>query len=302
MLSCLSYAAAAVAQWRLAVVVPEPLTGRRPLSVLLRHPLWWASAVLNAGRAGFQVGALGLAPLTVIQPLGVLTLVLSLPWAARIGGRTVTVREKRGAVLAVVALVLLLAVAVTEGQSRPLSHSSALLVTGGTLVLLGTCAWGAGRLSSPAWRSYLLAAGAGIAFGVSSALAKTTVTAVAAQGLLGVLHPAAAGTAMVALTGLLLAQAAYQGMELGAPLGVTTVANPVAAALTGIAFMGESYTGGWMGAGAAVLCAVIGSYGIRLLTVPLPSPSQRGAAQEHRHVSHPASARDETKGLQPPDC
>ncbi|WP_051049718.1 DMT family transporter [Nocardiopsis ganjiahuensis] len=293
-LSCAAYTAAAVAQWRLAVLVPEPLTGRHPLAVLLRHPLWWVSAALNAGRAGFQVGAVGLAPLTMVQPLGVLVLVFAVPWAARAGGRRVTAREWHGAFLTVVALGLLLAVAVTGGQGHALGRAGSLLLTAGTLVLLGGCSWIAGRCGVT-WRGYLLAAAAGIAFGVSSALARTATTVVGAQGVSGVLHPAAAGAAIIAVLGLFLAQAAYQGVELGAPLGVTTVVNPIAAATVGVVLMGESYSGGWSGAGVAVLCAILGGYGIVLLTVERPGseagPSEGTAsAESERDLRKPCRA------------
>jgi drug/metabolite transporter (DMT)-like permease len=72
----------------------------------------------------------------------------------------------------------------------------------------------------------------------------------------------------IAVLGLFLAQAAYQGMDLGAPLGITTLANPVAAALVGVVFMGETYAGGWIGGAVALVCALVAAYGIRLLTVP----------------------------------
>lgn len=61
-LSCAAYTVAAVAQRRLAVHLAEPLTGRRQIGLLLRHPLWWASLVFNGGRAGFQVEAVSASP------------------------------------------------------------------------------------------------------------------------------------------------------------------------------------------------------------------------------------------------
>ncbi|WP_017556299.1 DMT family transporter [Nocardiopsis baichengensis] len=285
-LSCACYTAAAVAQRRLAVAVPEPLTGRRPLAALLGHPLWWGSAVLNGGRAAFQVGALAFAPLTVVQPLGVLVLVFGLPWSARLAGRRVAPREWRGALLTVLALAVLLAVAVTDGRSRPMGPGVSAAVAGGTAALLAALAWAAGRVPSAAWRSHLLAAAAGIAFGVSSATAKTAIAAAGTDGAAALFHPAAAGTALVAAAGLLLAQAAYQGAELGAPLGVTTLANPLAASVVGVAFMGETYSGGLPGAGVAVLCGLLAAYGIALLATPFrpgrtrtyhPTPPLSGA-------------------------
>lgn len=278
-LSCACYTAAAVAQRRLALAVPEPLTAGRSLAALARHPLWWGAAVLNAGRAVLQVGALAFAPLTAVQPLGVLVLVFGLPWSARLSGRRVTAREWRGALLTVLALGVLLTVAVTGGGGGPMDAGTGALVVGGTAVVLGALAWTAGRVPSPVWRSHLLAAAAGTAFGVASATAKTVIAVAADDGAaVALAHPAAGGTALVAIAGLLLAQAAYQGAELGAPLGVTTVANPVAASVVGVAFMGETYSGGWPGTGVAVLCALLAGYGITLLADPFRTGRTRSSA------------------------
>ncbi len=272
-LSCVAYTAAAVAQRRLAVRVPEPLTGRRQLGSILRHPLWWVSLVFNGGRAGFQVAAVSFAPLTVIQPLGVLVLVFGIPWSARLAHRRVSRSEWLGAAYTMLALGVLLAVTVTGDQGGVLSVADSLLVGAGCVALLVAAAWAAGRAPSAAWRSYLLAAAAGVAFGVSSAMVKTTVWAFGDGVLAGLTHPAIPATGVIAVFGLLLAQAAYQGMDLGAPLGITTLVNPVAAALVGVGFMGETYAGGWLGGVVALVCAVVAGYGIRLLTVPSDSAS-----------------------------
>ncbi|MBR8742241.1 hypothetical protein DSY14_10970 [Nocardiopsis sp. MG754419] len=266
-LSCVAYTVAAVAQRRLAVRLSEPLTGGRQIGRLLRHPLWWISLVFNGGRAGFQVAAVGLAPLTVVQPLGVLVLVFGIPWSARLERRRVSPAEWRGAAFTMVALGVLLALTVTGNGGGVLSESDAVLVGAGTVVLLAAVAWAAGRVPSVAWRSYLLAAAAGVAFGVSSATVKTAVWAFDDLGAAALVHPGSLATPVIAVFGLFLAQAAYQGMDLGAPLGITTLANPVAAAIVGVAFMGETYAGGVPGALTAVACAVLAGYGIRLLTV-----------------------------------
>lgn len=267
-LSCAAYTAAAVAQRRLAVRVPEPLTGRRQVGALLRHPLWWVSLVFNGGRAGFQVAAVSYAPLTVVQPLGVLVLIFGIPWSAKLGNRRVSRAEWHGAAYTMVALGVLLAVTVTGNAGGVLSPEDSVLVGVGTVGLLAAIGWGAGRTRTKAWRSYLLAGAAGVAFGVSSATVKTTVWAFGEGVLVALSHPATIATPVIALAGVFLAQAAYQGMDLGAPLGITTLANPVAAAIVGVAFMGETYAGGWLGGLVAVVCALVAAYGIRLLTVP----------------------------------
>ncbi|MBB6121666.1 DMT family transporter [Nocardiopsis algeriensis] len=267
LLSCTSYTAAAVAQRHLATRIDGPLTGGGRLGMLLRHPLWWVSLLFNCGRAGFQVAAVSNAPLTVVQPLGVMVLVFGIPLSARVGGRRVRRSEWLGAALTVVSLGALLSVAVTSGTGGVLDDAGSLVVGGGTAVLLLATAWAAGRVPSARWRSYLLAGAAGVAFGVSSATTKTAVAVIAADGVAGLLHPSTLATPVIAVLGLLLSQAAYQGMDLGAPLGITIFANPAAATLVGIGFMGKSYAGGWAGAAVALVSALAAAQGVRLLTV-----------------------------------
>ncbi|MEV4642515.1 hypothetical protein AB0J80_34745 [Actinoplanes sp. NPDC049548] len=78
--SALAYAAAAVVQER---------TARRPVAELLRTPKWWAAVGLNAVGAVLHVVALRFGPLSLVQPLGVLTLVLAVPLGALVARRTV---------------------------------------------------------------------------------------------------------------------------------------------------------------------------------------------------------------------
>ncbi|OOC56232.1 MULTISPECIES: DMT family transporter [Nocardiopsis] len=283
-LSCAAYTVAAVAQRRLAVRVAKPLTEGRQLAALLRHPLWWVSLLFNGVRAGFQVAAVSHAPLTVIQPFGVLVLVFGIPWSARLGGRRVTRAEWRGAAFTTVALGALLAVTVTDGRGGVLGDTDAAVVGAGTTGLLLATAWLAGRVGSTAWRSYLLAGAAGVAFGVSSATVKTAVAVIGETGAIGLLHASSLATPVIAVLGLFLAQAAYQGMELGAPLGISTFANPVSAAVVGVAFMDEAYVGGWVGGSVAVVCALLAAYGIRLLTVSRDGAAERapGRAEPER--------------------
>ncbi|HEV7965667.1 MAG TPA: hypothetical protein VGP57_24205, partial [Actinoplanes sp.] len=79
--SAVGYAAAAVLQERLA---------HRRIVALLRMPAWWLTIALNGVGALLHVGALRYGPLTLVQPLGVLTLVLAVPMGALGAGRRVS--------------------------------------------------------------------------------------------------------------------------------------------------------------------------------------------------------------------
>lgn len=255
--SAAGYAAAAVLQERLA---------QRPIGVLVRMPLWWLAIALNGAAAALHVVALRYGPLSLVQPFGVLTLVLAVPLAAALARRAVTRVEGRGIVLTVAGLLGILMLAGAAGGVGVLSAGQLLGLLMATAVVLTTLGgWGAVPGASSLWP----AAAAGVSFGVSSALTQTVAVRVGGDGPAALLSPAVAvaALAVVALSaaGTLFGQRSYRG-GLGAPLAVSTLANPVAAAAIGMALLGERIAGGGVGALVGVASAGAAALGVSLLT------------------------------------
>ncbi|MFF6779434.1 hypothetical protein [Streptomyces sp. NPDC012510] len=257
LVSAVAYAAAAVAQERLASRSAD--TGVRRM---FASGAWWSSVALNAGAALLHVVALKYGPLTVVQPLGALTLVAAVPLGARMAGRRVTATEWRGTALTLAGLGAILIAASGPAPDDVLSVAEALAVAGATAALIGL-------LSRPGTRPGLRhAAASGMASGVASALTQTvTVAATDRSGaLLGVqVIGVALLVAAFAVGGLLLSQTAYRG-GLGAPLAVVTLANPLAAAVIGLSLLGEGLRGGAAGVLLALTGAVVAARGVVLLT------------------------------------
>ncbi|WP_155055883.1 DMT family transporter [Streptomyces blattellae] len=259
--SAVAYATAAVAQERLA-----SRTQGANLLRLLTTGAWWSSVALNASGALLHVVALRYGPLTVVQPLGALTLVAAVPMGARMAGRRVSGVEWRGTVFTLVGLAAILVVASGSEPDQVLSVSEALAVAGVSAALIGL-------LGRPGDRSGLRhAAASGVASGVGSALTQT-VTVAATDGSGPLLSGQVIGVALLvavfAVGGLLLSQFAYRG-GLGAPLAVVTLANPVAAAVIGLSLLGEGLRGGALGAFLALAGAALASWGVVLLTRVTP--------------------------------
>ncbi|MER6736381.1 DMT family transporter, partial [Streptomyces puniciscabiei] len=101
--SALAYAAGAIVQEQVAVSAP----GSAYLP--LRRPGWWAAMALNGLGGVLHVVALACGPLSLVQPLGALTIVFALPMAALCVGRRAGATAWRGAVMATVGLAGLLA-------------------------------------------------------------------------------------------------------------------------------------------------------------------------------------------------
>lgn len=253
-----AYAAAAVAQARLAGRT-DPAAGALSM---LRRGAWWSAVGLNAGGALLHVAALKYGPLTLVQPLGALTLVAAVPLGARTAGRRVSRTEWRGTLLTLLGLGALLLAAGGAAPHDTLSLPEALGAGAVTMALVA-------GLSRPGTRPGLRhAAASGITSGVASALTQTlTVAATDHSGplLSWRLVTVALLVSFFALGGLMLSQTAYRG-GLGAPLAVVTLANPVAAAAIGLVLLGERLQGGLLGLVPALIGAAAAVRGVILLS------------------------------------
>ncbi|MGW3493446.1 DMT family transporter [Streptomyces sp. NPDC001020] len=278
--SAVAYAAAAVAQERLART-----SGTGVLRLLTRGAWWW-SVVLNASAALLHVAALEFGPLMLVQPLGALTLVAAVPLGARAAGRRVDVVEWRGTALTLIGLAALLVTASGPEPEDVLSLPEALAVAGTTAVLIGALSFPRSRPRSTGARPGLRhATASGFASGVASALTQTvTVAATDRSGpiLSAQVVVVALLVALFAAGGLLLSQAAYRGGGLGAPLAVVTLANPVAAAMIGLSLLGERLQGGAAGLVFAAAGACLASWGVVTLSRPAPSPVLAAAVDPGR--------------------
>lgn len=259
LVSAVAYAGGAIVQEQVAV--SSPVAQYAPL----RRPAWWAAVALNGLGGLLHVVALALGPLSLVQPLGALTIVFALPMAALFVGRRAGATAWRGALMATVGLAGLLSlVGASDAQSlNTAQRVGAALVTGGVVVALMIAGRAVHR--HPAVRSILLATASGIAFGMSSVFTKTVAVdwtgGVSATDL-----PSLAVIGVLATAGMVLSQASYRGAGLAAPLATLTVVNPVVAAVVGITMFGETFRYGTTGTALALSCGVVAAGGLILLT------------------------------------
>ena len=258
LVSAVAYAGAALVQERVAATTTDA-DGAGGAFAPLHRGSWWASVVLNASGALLHVVALAYGPLSLVQPLGALTIVFALPMAAMFLGRRAGRAAWRGALLSTVGLVALLTL-VDPVESRELGGTTALGLAVATVAVLGALTLAGARIRHVAARSVTLAVASGAAFGMASVFTKDVTadfTDPLAIGMIAILAPA----------GLLLSQAAYRGAGLSAPLATLTVVNPVIAAAVGVTALGETVRYGALGALLAVGAGVIAAAGLIELTV-----------------------------------
>jgi drug/metabolite transporter (DMT)-like permease len=232
-----------------------------------------------------HVLALRWGPLAVVQPLGTTALVFALPLGAALHGSRVGRSQLLAAVAVCGGLVgLLLSLRVPVGT--PSTTDARLAVLAGVLatVVLGVTA--IGRRAGHRLRAVVFASGAGVAFGVTSALVRLIAVRAGELGLppalLGwptLLVVAAAGA------GMALSQSAYQVGSLASVLPTVTVVDPVAAVLTGRLALHEQVSlsgSGSVVAGAGVALVVAGTFA---LARSRPGPPATGSAMPGAHTA-----------------
>ncbi|WP_208818302.1 DMT family transporter [Streptomyces marokkonensis] len=276
--SAVAYAGGAIVQEQVAVSSP----GAQQYAPL-RRPGWWAAVALNGLGGVLHVVALAYGPLSLVQPLGALTIVFALPMAALFVGRRAGATAWRGAIMATVGLAGLLSlVGASDAQSLDTTQRvAAALGTAGAVVALMIAARAVHR--HPAVRSILLATASGVAFGMSSVFTKTVAVDWTGGVTAGDL-PSLAVIGVLATAGMLLSQASYRGAGLAAPLATLTVVNPVVAAAVGITMFGETFRYGATGTALALSCGVVAAGGLILLT------TERLAREQQEEAARTAGA------------
>ncbi|MFD9850387.1 DMT family transporter [Streptomyces parvus] len=258
LISAVAYAAGAIIQERVAA------TDDNAWYALLRNSVWWVAVVLNGIGAVLHVVALAYGPLSLVQPLGALTIVFALPMAALFVGRRAGATAWRGALMATAGLGGLLAL---TGNAEPhtLNGPEQALLASVTFGAVGALVVLARTLRRPVLRSIVLATGAGAAFGMASVFTKT----VAVEWTSGSVRSGALPLLVIAglaAAGLFLSQAAYRGAGLTAPLATVTVVNPVVAAAIGITLFGEHFRLGVPGTVLALSSGALAAAGLIMLT------------------------------------
>ncbi|MFF2223272.1 DMT family transporter [Streptomyces globisporus] len=258
LVSAVAYAAGAIIQERVAA------TDDNAWYALLRNGVWWVAVVLNGVGAVLHVVALAYGPLSLVQPLGALTIVFALPMAALFVGRRAGATAWRGALMATAGLGGLLAL---TGNAEPhtLNGPEQALLAAVTFGAVGALVALSRTLRRPVLRSIVLATGAGAAFGMASVFTKT----VAVEWTSGSVRSGALPLLVIAglaAAGLFLSQAAYRGAGLTAPLATVTVVNPVVAAAIGLTLFGEHFRLGVPGTVLALSCGALAAAGLIMLT------------------------------------
>ena len=216
---------------------------RAAASVDVRHPLrsaaalfgskWFAIGMLVALAAWvLHVGALALAPMSLVQAVLSGGIVLLAVMAERLFGFQVGARQWAGVAFTALGLILLGVTLPSTGDSHSQFSVAGMIAFEGALVGVGALLIMGPRLGGPAHHhGVMLGAAAGILFGVSDTAIKALTGLVGSGGLAGILSP---WLVTAVLASIVAFYASARGLQDGEAVPVIAVTG-TAANVTGIA-------------------------------------------------------------------
>lgn len=224
------------------VATGPAIVGRTGFATLARTRGWLAGAVLAGAGSVTHAGALVLAPVAIVQPIGV----LAVPFAVVIGAWRTRIRPSAGLVLTVATCLAAVAGFVTLADVRLGAGTQPRFA--GAVLAAATAAGLAGILAalgsrSTGWlRCVAFAASGATAFGLVSALMRLVslhlTTGADDLDDIGVLLPVAGIVVALVAGGWAVQQAHAAGVP-SVVVGCLTVLDPLVAVVLGVTMLGE---------------------------------------------------------------
>ena len=259
------YALASVLQQRSAAAQPADYALRLGLLARLMHSrVWMLGLGCDVVGYGLQFIALGHGPLVIVQPLLVCGLLFALPMGAAWSGRKLHRLDWVAAILVCAGLAIFLIVASPEpGHDDVQPFIWVLLLTSSGAATLLLVALSHGR--EPWQRAVLLSGAAGVVYGVTAALTKTS-SHLLDGGIIHLLgHWQPYALLFAGIGGMVIAQSAFQAGSLDSSLPTMSVADPIVSIVIGALAFGETIAARPIDVVVEVIALIAMSTGVFLL-------------------------------------
>lgn len=262
-----------------SVADPHRSAGWRLIIYLLRNPVWLLGWAAQAGAFVFQALALHNGEISVVQPLLVVELVITLVL------RRVWIRQQirpaawSGGALACLGLAVFLGVSEPQGgQLNPTSGhwAAAIIACAAAIAVLMAL----GRLGGAGLRAGLWGAAAATAWALVAAFIKTTTDTITRFGVGGMFtHWPVYALAVCGLAGVLLEQWALQAGPLRVSQPFLVIVDPLVSIVLSVWLFGEHFVPGALTVTVAVLAFAVMCAGVVLLTQTAPATMEPAAAE-----------------------
>jgi drug/metabolite transporter (DMT)-like permease len=261
-----------------SVADPHRSAGWRLIIYLLCNPVWLLGWAAQAGAFVFQALALHNGEVSVVQPLLVIELVITLVL------RRVWIRQQvrpaawSGGALACLGLAVFLAVSEPQGgQLTPASRHWAVAIIAcavGVAVLMAL-----GRLGGAGSRAALWGAAAATAWALVAAFIKATTDTITQFGVGGMFtHWPVYALAVSGLAGVLLEQWALQAGPLRVSQPFLVIVDPLVSIVLSMWLFGEHFVPDALTVAVAVVAFAVMCGGVVLLTQTAPATMEPAAA------------------------
>ena len=218
--------------------------------VSLKHPVasavglfrskWFAVGMLVALIAWiFHVGALAMAPLSIVQAMNAGGLVFLTVLAERFFGCSVGTRQWAGVGLTALGLVLLAVTLPTSGGGHSSYSLAGMIAFESALLVLGTALVLSKKLGSHEHHGVMLGTAAGILFGVSDVAIKALTTSMGQEGVLGMVSPWLLTCVLASVIAFYASARGLQKGEAVPVIALTSAAANVTAISGGILVFGD---------------------------------------------------------------
>lgn len=230
---------------------------------LLRRPSWVSGTLLLGLAVAFQIGSLALSPIIIVQPIGVVGLVITSILNSRLSGVRLDTRVRISIGLAVLGIVAFVSIAAFTATDRPVTDAklTTILITFAVVLVLALIAFVLLRHHRVA---LLYIVGAGVLYGFVATFAKAVIGRLQQGEFETLTWLCVAALVVGALLGMVFVQNAYSSGPPDLVVAGLTVIDPIVAVLIGIIVLNEAANApGWavfafIASGALAVVGVIG--------------------------------------------
>ncbi|MGH8791820.1 MAG: hypothetical protein ACRDXX_04150 [Stackebrandtia sp.] len=247
-------------------------------SRLMRRPRWWIGGAISFTGACLHAVALSMAPLTIIQPISMTTLVYAVPLAAMMHGRKPRRAELLGTLAVSAGLAGLMLMVPVHHVTPRLSHGAGvgMLAAVGLVIVVSQLL---GRRTSGPRRAFFFAIGAGVATGTVSTFVRLVGGGVQ-NDLTQLLHWFSLVIPSTLILAVILLQRSYAVGCFGIAYATAQTADPIASVLAGASLMGEPLPAQPALIAPALLCGVLMAAGTVALGRNAPDKARAERAVE----------------------
>ncbi|WP_449282539.1 DMT family transporter [Leucobacter sp.] len=236
------------------------LSGRHMLN-LLRRPSWVSGTLLLGVAVLFQIGSLSLSPLIIVQPIGVVGLVITSILNSRISGVKLGKRVKTSIALCVLGIVVFVTIAAFTAADQPVTDAKliTILITFAVVLVLALLLFVAFRHRGVA---LIYIVGAGVLYGFVATFAKVVIGRLQQGEFEWLTWTCVCALLIGALLGMVFVQNAYSSGPPDLVVAGLTVIDPIVAVLIGIVVLNEA-----AGAPAWAIAAFVASGAVAVIGV-----------------------------------